>query len=421
MKKTIKTIFIVVMMLLILTTSWTLFAKTEEFNVYDKLKPFFESLYFIENEFYEKDKIDYDDIVNSSVRGLISGLEDPFSYYLTAQDVAETNIKQEGKYGGIGTEVTYNAHLQVIQVLAPMFGTPAYKAGIKAGDLIITIDASPVDKMTYMEAVNNLRGIPGTIVNLEVVREPVGILEFSIERAEITTAMVQYGLVQYDGIRAGYIRINNFFKNTSTELRKALTSLYDQDVQCLVLDLRNNPGGYLTQAILTASMFIDSGEVIVTTKSADNFINTYRSLGNEFADLPLTVLINGGSASSSEIFAGALKDYNLATLVGEQSFGKAAVQTLFPLSNDGELWLTTAHYFTPDGNDIHIVGIAPDILVEYVEPESSPESSSEELDHTSDSTRFVIEVNPQRDNQLKSALDLFVEEFSLGVEQGKNK
>lgn len=410
MKKTLKTIFLVVMMLLILTTSWTLFAQTEEINVYDKLKPFFESLYYIENEFYEKDQINYDDIVDASVRGLIGGLEDPFSYYLTAEDVAESNIEQEGKYGGIGTEVTYNAHLQVIEVVAPMFGTPAYKAGIKAGDLIITIDASPVEDMTYMEAVNNLRGIPGTIVNLEVVREPVGILEFSIERAEIKTAMVQYGLVEYEGIKAGYVRINNFFKNASTELRKALSDLYDQQIQALVVDLRNNPGGYLTQAILIASLFVESGEVIVTTKSADNFINTYRSLGNEFEDLPMMVLINGGSASSSEIVAGALKDYNLATLVGEKSFGKAAVQTLFPLSNDGELWLTTAHYFTPNGNDIHIVGIEPDILVE-----AQPiEQADDEGDHTSDSTRFVIEVNPEKDNQLKTVLDLFVEEFSMG-------
>lgn len=410
MKKTLKTIFLVVMMLLILTTSWTLFAQTEEINVYDKLKPFFESLYYIENEFYEKDQINYDDIVDASVRGLIGGLEDPFSYYLTAADVAVSNIEQEGKYGGIGTEVTYNAHLQVIEVVAPMFGTPAYKAGIKAGDLIITIDASPVEDMTYMEAVNNLRGIPGTIVNLEVVREPVGILEFSIERAEIKTAMVQYGLVEYEGIKAGYVRINNFFKNSSTELRKALSDLYDQQIQALVVDLRNNPGGYLTQAILIASLFVESGEVIVTTKSADNFINTYRSLGNEFEDLPMMVLINGGSASSSEIVAGALKDYNLASLVGEKSFGKAAVQTLFPLSNDGELWLTTAHYFTPNGNDIHIVGIEPDILVE----EQPVEQVDDEGDHTSDSTRFVIEVNPEKDNQLKTVLDLFVEKFSMG-------
>ncbi len=417
MKRTLKTIFLVVMMLLILTTSWTLFAQTEEFNVYDKLKPFFESLYFIENDFYEKDKIDYDDLVHSSVRGLIAGLEDPFSYYLTAEDVAESNIEQEGKYGGIGTEVTYNAHLQVIEVVAPMFGTPAYKAGIKAGDLIVTIDASPVEDMTYMEAVNNLRGIPGTVVDLEVVREPVGVLEFSIERAEIKTAMVQYGMVDYKGIKAGYVRINNFFKNTSTELRKALNDLYDQGMQSLVLDLRNNPGGYLTQAILVASMFVDSGEVIVTTKSADNFINTYRSLGNEFENIPMMLLINGGSASSSEILAGALKDYNLATLVGEKSFGKAAVQTLFPLSNDGELWLTTAHYFTPNGNDIHIVGIDPDILVEY----EAPEENEEELDHTSDSTRFVIDVNPDRDNQLKTVLDLFVEQFAMGVDGGQYK
>src|SRR6056297_1063848 len=415
MKKTLKTIFLVVMMLLILTTSWTLFAQTEEFNVYDKLKPFFESLYFIENDFYQKDQVNYDDLVHSSVRGLIAGLEDPFSYYLTAEDVAESNIEQEGKYGGIGTEVTYNAHLNVIEVVAPMFGTPAYNAGVKAGDLIVTIDATPVEDMTYMEGVNNLRGKPGTVVNITVIRDEVGELEFSIERARIQTLMVQYDDIDYKGKKAGYIRLNNFFKDTSSELREALNELFNKDMQCLILDLRNNPGGFLTQAILAASMFVDSGEVIVTTKSSDGFQNTYRSLGNEFEDVPLVVLVNGGSASSSEILSGALKDYSLATLVGEKTFGKAAVQTLFPLGNGGELWLTTAHYFTPDGNDIHIVGIEPDILVEH----ETPEETEEEMDHTSDSTRFVIDVNPDRDNQLKTVLDLFVEQFAIGVDGGQ--
>jgi carboxyl-terminal processing protease len=409
MKKTLKTVFVITLATLILTTSWTLFAQTEEVNVYDKLKPFFESLYFIENEFYEKDTIEYNDIVDSSIRGLISGLEDPFSYYHTAADVAETNIEQEGKYGGIGTEVTYNAHLKVIEVVAPMFGTPAYKAGIKAGDLIVSIDASSVTDMTYMEAVNNLRGEPNTIVNLEVVRDSVGTLEFSIQRAEIKTQMVQYGFIKYNETPIGYVRINKFFKNTSSELRKALEKLYSMKIEKLVVDLRNNPGGYLTQAILTASMFIDSGEVIVTTKSSDNYTNTYKSLGNEFEDVPMVVLVNGGSASSSEIFSGALKDYGLATLIGEKTFGKAAVQTLFPLSNGGELWLTTAHYFTPNGNDIHRIGIEPDILVEYVAPEN--DDNDESVDHTSDSTRFEIEINPEKDNQLKTALDFLIEDF----------
>ncbi|HOO32864.1 MAG TPA: S41 family peptidase [Thermotogota bacterium] len=409
MKKTLKTVFVITLATLILTTSWTLFAQTEETNVYDKLKPFFESLYFIENEFYEKDIMDYDDLIDSSVRGLISGLNDPFSYYHTAADVAETNIEQEGKYGGIGTEVTYNAHLKVIEVVAPMFGTPAYKAGIKAGDLIYTIDASPVEDMTYMEAVNNLRGVPDTIVNLEIIREGVGTLEFSLQRAEIKTQMVQYGFIEYMDVPIGYVRINKFFKNTSSELRKALTELYAQDIEKLVIDLRNNPGGYLTQAILTASMFIDSGEIIVTTKSSDNYTNTYKSLGNEFKDVPMVVLVNGGSASSSEIFSGAMKDYSLATLVGEKTFGKAAVQTLFPLSNGGELWLTTAHYFTPSGSDIHLKGIEPDILVKQEQIIS--DESDDSVDHTSDSTRFEIEINPEKDNQLKTALDFLVEAF----------
>jgi len=407
LKRTLKSILIIALSFLVLSTSWTLFAQTEKSSVYDKLKPFFESLYFIENEYYEKDEINYDDLVDSSVRGLIAGLEDPFSYYLTPDDVKESEIEQEGEYGGIGTEVTYNAHLNVIEVVAPMFGTPAYNAGVKAGDLIVTIDATPVEDMTYMEGVNNLRGKPGTVVNITVIRDEVGELEFSIERARIQTLMVQYDDIDYKGKKAGYIRLNNFFKDTSSELREALNELFNKDMQCLILDLRNNPGGFLTQAILAASMFVDSGEVIVTTKSSDGFQNTYRSLGNEFEDVPLVVLVNGGSASSSEILSGALKDYSLATLVGEKTFGKAAVQTLFPLGNGGELWLTTAHYFTPDGNDIHLKGIEPNVVVPF-EEEEKPEDQDEK-ETTSDTTKFKIDISPDHDNQLQTALDILVE------------
>lgn len=169
-----------------------------------------------------------------------------------------------------------------------------------------------------------------------------------------------------------------------------------------MLDLRNNPGGYLTQAILVCSMFLDSNEVIVTTRSSDGFINTYKSIGNDYPNLPMALLVNGGSASSSEILAGCLKDYNLATLVGEKTFGKAAVQTLFPLSNGGELWLTTAHYFTPKGNDIHLKGIEPDIVVE-------PSKEQLEAVSESNSTQYEIAVEPGKDIQLQTALAFLID------------
>ncbi|HPE68690.1 MAG TPA: S41 family peptidase [Thermotogota bacterium] len=404
MKKALKTTVVLFMVLFVLSFSWTLFGKNETVNVYQKLQPFFESLNFIEKEYYEKDTLDFDALIDASVRGVIAGLDDPFSYYLTPNDVEEAKIEQEGEYGGLGIEVTYDAQFKLIRVVAPMFGTPAYKAGVKAGDLILTIDASPVEDMTYMEAVNNLRGVPGTIVTLEVAREEVGVLEFVIERTLVHQAMVQNSFLETSGNKIGYVRINSFFRNTSEELAQAIKSLLGKGAQGFILDLRDNPGGYLTQAIMVASQFVDSGEVIVTTRSSDGFINTLLSIGNNNPDFPLVTLINGGSASSSEILAGALRDHNLTTLVGEKSFGKAAVQTLFPLSNGGELWLTTAHYLTPNGADIHMQGIEPDILVE-------PGEEIEEIALESDSTLYEIQIFPEKDLQLKTALQLLVDQL----------
>ena len=346
---------------------------------------------------------DSNKIVDQSIRGMLSGLDDQFTYYLSPDDVNESNIEQNAKYGGIGTNVTYDAFYKVIRIVSPMYGSPAYKAGIKAGDLVLTIDGSPVEDMNYMEAVNMLRGEPGSLVKLEIGREDLGVLEFTVEREEIKLVMVQYSITEYEGKKIGYVRINKFFGNTSSELRDKLSILYANDVDGIILDLRNNPGGYLTQAILVGSMFIDSGEVIVTTRSSDGFVNTYRSIGNEFEPLPMVTLVNNGSASSSEILSGALKDYGISPLVGEKTFGKAAVQTLFPLSNGGEVWLTTAHYFTPNGNDIHMKGIEPDILVELKESEET----DEEIDKNTTMENIII--NPEKDNQLKTALDLLTE------------
>lgn len=405
MKTTLKIALMMSAVVLILTSSWTLFAQTETINVYEKLKPFFEALYFIENEYYEKDTIDYDKLIDQSIIGLLAGLEDRYSGYLNKSDVAESRIQEDGVYGGLGIEVTYNAHYKAVEVVAPMFGTPAYRAGLKAKDLIMTIDGVSVETMTYMEAVNNLRGVPGTIVTIEVFREGVGKLEFQIEREQIRMAMVQIAEIDYQGSKMGYIRINQFSRPTQTELRQALNTFYDSGADGLIMDLRNNPGGLLTQSIQVASMFLDAGEIVVTTRSTDGFVNTYRSLGNDFPDLPMVVLINQGSASASEILAGALRDHGRAILLGEKTFGKAAIQTVFPLSNGGELILTSSHYYTPLGKDIHMVGIEPDILVPYKPAETEEPEPYEE----SDSTLFEVKVNTERDNQLKMAVEILFE------------
>jgi len=405
MKTTLKVVLMMSFVVLLLTSSWTLFAQTETVNVYEKLKPFFEALFYIENEYYGKEGIDYDKLIDETIIGLLAGLEDRYSGYLNKSDVAESKIQEEGFYGGLGIEVTYNAHYKAVQVVAPMFGTPAYRAGLKAKDLIMSINGVSVETMSYMEAVNNLRGMPGTIVTIEVFRENVGKLEFQIEREEIRMAMVQISYLKSQGIDIGYVRINQFSRPTQSELRNALIKLHGSGVQGIVMDLRNNPGGLLTQSIQVASMFLDTGKVVVTTRSGDGFINTYRSIGNDFPDLPMVILINQGSASSSEILAGALQDHGRAILVGEKTFGKAAIQTVFPLSNGGELILTSAHYFTPLGKNIHQVGIEPDIVVPYVPAEQ--EGVSQEAE--SDSTLYELELDIHKDNQLKLALEVLVE------------
>lgn len=269
-----------------------------------------------------------------------------------------------------------------------MYGTPAWRTGLKAGDRIVTIDDEPVSEMTYMEAVRKLRGQPGTTVRIKVLRENVeSLLSFEIVREVIQIIPVKHAFIETSKGRIGYTLITRFGAKTSQEMAEALDDIFSKGIKGLIIDLRDNPGGYLNSAIEVASYFIDNG-IIVKTKNAYGVEEVYESKGNNYPNIPMVVLVNGGSASAAEILTGALKDHQIARVVGTKTFGKGSVQTGFPLNNGGTLYLTTAHYMTPSGKDIHRIGIEPDVFVE----------ESTDVSHESvviDYTKKVIDVNTE--------------------------
>jgi len=273
-------------------------------------------------------------------------------------------IEMEGQYGGLGIEVTYDSENRAVKVISPMYGTPAWRAGLQAGDLIIGIDDQPVSEMEYMEAINKMRGKPGTEVKLTIKRGKE-IFEITIVREIIQIIPVKFGIATYNNKKIGYILITKFNEPVPTELQKALRKLYDQKIDALLIDLRNNPGGLLNIVVEAANYFLEPGRLIVSVKDRSGRItDKYVSRGSNYPNVPLAVLINNGSASASEILAAALKENKRAILVGQRTFGKGSVQRGFPLSNGGTLYLTIAHYITPAGNDIHKVGIEPDVVVQ---------------------------------------------------------
>jgi len=382
-----KNVFVVVAVgIVVLLTTWLLTGAVTPKDVDKALTPFYQTLSYILNAYYERDNINLNKLIDSAIDGLVKGLGDDFSYYEAAEKVEEKQIEMEGQYGGLGIEVTYDSEYKAVKVIAPMYGTPAWRAGLKPGDRIVSIDDQPVSEMQFMDAVRKLRGQPGTKVKIKVLREGVQeLLTFEIVREVIQIVPVKYAYVETQKGRIGYIMITRFGAKTSQEMASALDEIFQKGVQGILLDLRNNPGGYLNSAIDVASYFVDKG-VIVKTRNAYGVEEVYESKGNKYPNVPVVILVNRGSASASEIVAGALRDQNVAKIVGQRTFGKGSVQTGFPLANGGTLYLTTARYMTPSGEDIHRRGIEPDVVVE-----EESERPRETLVY--DYTKKVIEVN----------------------------
>ena len=317
---------------------------------------------------FEKVKAEYvedvedKDLIEAAINGMLTSL-DPHSAYLNADGFKDMRIQTKGEFGGLGIEVTMENGL--VKVVSPIDDTPAFRAGMQSGDLISRIDEEDVMGMTLSDAVDKMRGIVGTEIVLEVLREgEPEPLQIRIIRDVIKINAVRSRLEK----DVGYIRITTFNEQVETNLEKAISDLQTQaetELKGLVLDLRNNPGGLLDQAIFVSDAFLNAGEIVSTRgRHEEDTRRTFATEGDLINGLPIVVLINGGSASASEIVAGALQDHKRAVVMGTKSFGKGSVQTIMSMGIEGAIRITTARYYTPSGRSIQAEGIEPDILVE---------------------------------------------------------
>ncbi len=318
------------------------------------------------------------ELLDNAIRGMLAGL-DPHSSYLDAEGYKDLQVGTSGEFGGLGIEVGMEDGF--VKVIAPIDDTPADRAGVKSGDLIIRLDSKPVKGLTLHQAVNIMRGKVGTPIMLTIVRDGVDKpLEIKIVRDTIKVKSVKHRSLG-DGF--GYLRISQFQSHTGDNLAEALEKLrkeFKGDLKGLVLDLRNNPGGVLNAAVEVSDAFLDKGLIVYTQGRVPDSELRFNATPKELLEgAPLVVLVNGGSASASEIVAGALQDHKRAVIIGERTFGKGSVQTILPLQNNTALKLTTARYYTPSGRSIQAEGIKPDIVLEPIKVTSLEEQASMRL------------------------------------------
>ena len=369
-----------------IVVSLNFFGKVYSQNVdklYEKIDLFSEVLEKIQNEYV--DEVDQAEAMDSAINGLLQSL-DPYSAYMNPQIFEESQTETSGEFGGLGIEVSMEAG--VVKVIAPIDDTPAARAGVKAGDYIIKINDEQVQGKTLMEAVNLMRGPVGTPIEITVRRKNLRKAKvFKIIREIIEIKSVVSELVEK---KVGYLRLRAFNENSSDQLKKEISKIEkNKQLVGYILDLRNNPGGLLSQAIKISDFFLDDGE-IVSTKGRRNRENRkfFAKKGDKIKGKPLIVLINNGSASASEIVAGALQDQKRAVLLGETTFGKGSVQSIIPLKNRGAIRLTVSKYYLPSGKSISEVGVLPDIRIEEEGEEFS--------------------INTDTDNQLNYAIKLLI-------------
>ena len=350
-------------------------------NLYKKLDLFSDVLETLNNEYV--DPVDENKVLDAAINGMLQSL-DPYSSYMSPENFRNMNAETKGEFGGLGIEITMQAGL--VKVISPIEGTPADKAGIKAGDFIIRINNTQVKGLNLFEAVSMMRGKVGTKINLVIRRENIDDeLKFTLTRGIIKIREVS-AEVKLNSI--GYIRLRAFNQKSHNQLKEKIKSFKSKRLNGYILDLRNNPGGLLSQAIKISDMFLDSGEIVSTKGRDKTDIKIFNAKKGDIIDgLPLIVLINKGSASASEIVSGALKDHKRAIILGETSFGKGSVQSIIPLTNRGALRLTTAKYYLPSGSSISEVGVSPDITVK-------------------EKDKKEFRINTDTDNQLKYAINL---------------
>ena len=352
-------------------------------DLYQKIDLFGEVLENIKKDYV--DDVDQAEMMDSAINGVLQSL-DPYSAYMSPELFKEMQTDTKGQFGGLGIEIGMEAG--VVKVISPIDDTPAAKAGIKAGDYIVKIGKEQVQGKSLMEAVKLMRGPIGSSIDLTVRRKNVKKpLEFKITRKIIEVQSVSSSVISKDK-NLGYIKLKSFNENSDEQFLKLIKKFEkNSKIKGYVLDLRNNPGGLLTQAINITDFFLDDGEIVSTKgRKVSETRKFFASKGDEIKGKPIVVLINYGSASASEIFAGALKDHKRAIILGENSYGKGSVQSIIPLRNGGGIRLTISKYYLPSGKSISEVGVTPDILVEENEKD--------------------FKINSYKDNQLNYAIKL---------------
>ncbi len=413
MKKRIKTFLIVWLCLSVLAIGALLVSQVSLKQVradeedYEKLKIFTEVYEIVRKNYVEE--VEPKKLIYSAIRGMLRSL-DPHSGFMPPEAYKEMKIDTKGEFGGLGIQI--GIRKGVLTIIAPIEDTPAWRAGLKAGDKILKVDGEPTSEMTLLEAVNKMRGPKGTKVTLTIMREgweeP---RDFTITRDIIRIKSVKYKVVD-EGI--GYVKITQFQEKTAVELESALRELDKEGVDSLILDLRNNPGGLLISAVEVAEQFLPPERLVVYIKDRSGKKQEYYTRGRRPRyDWPMVVLVNNGSASASEIVAGALKDWDRAVLIGTKTFGKGSVQSVIPLSDGSGLRLTTAKYYTPKGVSIHATGIEPDIEVKLPvkEGKGHPVIREEDLEkkgtiEKKERELVPIEIKEEEDTQLQRAIDL---------------
>lgn len=357
-KKTVLVLFIVfaVASAGISIGRWTVTAVNAEGELYEELKLYSEALSLVRKNYVEEVKPK--ELIYGSIKGMLGSL-DPHSSFMTPEQYKEMQVDTKGEFGGVGIQIGIKDGM--LTVIAPIEDTPAYKAGIQAGDKIVKINNEFTKEMSLQDAVSKMRGTPSSTVKITILREGwKETRDFIITREVIKIKSVKSRILE-DGI--GYIKINQFQEQTSSDLVGAMEKLLQDHINSLILDVRNNPGGLLNSAIDVSSQFLPSGKLVVFIKDKKGEKTEYRSNKNGNSAIPMVILVNQGSASASEIVAGALKDWNRAVVIGTQTFGKGSVQSVVPLTDGAALRLTTAKYYTPKGISIQSTGISPDILV----------------------------------------------------------
>jgi len=386
----------------------------EKSNIYQNIETFVQVLEKVHAEYVDSDKVGYKDLIYGALKGMLNTL-DPHSEFMEPQKYDELKKDTRGAFGGVG--IIIGPRDNFLTVIAPIEDTPAFNAGILSGDRVIKINGNSTEKLTLEDAVKQLRGEPGTTVTITIMRPSSGM----IKDIKLTRAVIKVDTVKdINGKREfplnedkiGYVRLTQFGEQTSSDLESALRKLESQGMRALILDLRGNPGGLLDQAVEVCGKFVPKGQLIVSTEGRDpsKRIEYRLRSGGKHTGYPMVVLVNNGSASASEIVAGCLQDLKRAIIVGDQTFGKGSVQSIFPLTDGSALRLTTAKYYTPSHKVIHEKGITPDIEVRmtpeeeealYLKRSPGGNESVEMLDPKR--KEFVKSV---RDTQLERAIDL---------------